>query len=108
MAAQASREVTRDERIFAVPKLAEGAQIQEETLKQELQLKIVDTMNEMIDLARKHRPDLPKIDRNNFSMTILDDGKAVVQSAGYIDTVKTREGEETLTIYGKDKKVVMG
>ncbi len=106
MAAQAQRPVARSEHIFAVPKLSAEAQTQEERLRQELQLKIVDKINEMIELARKQRPDLPAIDRNGFSLTIPNSDVVVVQSAGFIFTANMRDG--TISVYGKESKVMMG
>lgn len=108
MVGQAPRQVpiTRDERIFEVPHIADETQAQKNRLRQELQQKIVDKVNEMIELAKNQRPDLPKIDRNNFSLTIPNSDVTVVQSAGFIFTANMRDG--TISVYGKDSKVVMG
>ena len=106
MAAQASRQITRDQNIFAVPRLSAEAQTQEEGLRHELQLRIVDKINEMVELARRQRPDLPPIDRNSFSLTIPNSDVAVVQSAGFIFTANMRDG--TISIYGKESKVTVG
>ncbi len=100
------RQVARDERIFAVPRLAEGAEAQQEALRQEVQLRIVDKINEMVGLARRQRPDLPMIDRESFSMSVPHDEMAVIQSAGFIFTANMRDG--TISVYGKDSKVMMG
>ncbi len=114
MAAQAERQVARSEHIFAVPKLSAEAQTQEERLKQGLQLRFVDQIIEMVELARRQRPDLPIIDRNSFSLTIPNlagGGReppdvVVVQSAGFIFTANMRDG--TISVYGKESKVTMG
>lgn len=100
------RQAGRDERIFAVPKLAEGAEAQHEALRQEVQLRIVDKMNEMVELARGQRPDLPLIDRASFSMSLPNRDVVVVQSAGFIFTANMRDG--SISVYGKDSKVTVG
>ena len=106
MAAQAPRQIARDERIFAVPHVADATQAQENRLRQELQLRIVDKINEMVELARRQRPDLPVIDRNSFSLTIPNSDVAVVQSAGFIFTANMRDG--TISVYGRESKVMVG
>ncbi len=106
MAGQVQRPVARDERIFAVPHIADETQAEENQLRQQLQQRLVDKINEMVGIARRQRPDLPEIDPGNFSLTIPNSDVAVVQSAGFIFTANMRDG--TISVYGKDSKVVMG
>ncbi|NYZ60727.1 hypothetical protein H0O01_03445 [Candidatus Micrarchaeota archaeon] len=106
MVGQAQRPVARDERIFAVPHIADETQAQQNRLREQLQHRVVDKINEMIEIARRERPDLPKIDRSNFSLTIPNQDVAVVQSAGFIFTANMRDG--TISVYGRDSKVMMG
>jgi hypothetical protein len=106
MAGQAQRPVARDERIFAVPHIVEEAQAPQDRLREQLQQRLVDKINEMIEIARRQRPDLPTIDRANFSLTLPNQDVAVVQSAGFIFTANMRDG--TISVYGRDAKVMMG
>jgi len=103
MAGQVQKQAEERAQFSEVPRLTEGAQAQKKDLRHDLQLKIVDKINDKIELAKRHRPDIPTIDRSNFSLTLPNAEVAVVQSAGFIFTENTRE--KTTSIYGRDSKI---
>jgi hypothetical protein len=95
-----------DSALFSVPHRAEETPAPQNKPREQLQQKLVEKINEMIEIARRQRPDLPTIDRANFSLTIPNQDVAVVQSAGFIFTANMKDG--TISVYGRDAKVMMG
>lgn len=89
-----------------MPHRAEETQAPQNRLREQLQQRLVEKINEMIGIARRQRPDLPAIDPANFSLTLPNQDVAVVQSAGFIFTANMRDG--TISVYGRDAKVMMG
>ncbi|HNT60510.1 MAG TPA: hypothetical protein PKJ97_00865 [Candidatus Bilamarchaeaceae archaeon] len=105
MAGPVQRQAGRDLSLFSVPKPIRK-QEEIEGLRQELQLQAVQRINEMLDIARRHMPELPRIDEGGFSVSLPNERTMVVQSGGALFTVSRGEGQ--VSVYWSGKKVTLG
>ncbi|MDD2655711.1 MAG: hypothetical protein PHQ80_03525 [Candidatus ainarchaeum sp.] len=104
MAGSAQKQASRDLSLFAVPKPLKK-QEEAEGRARELQLETVRTINGMLDLARRHERDLPRIDEDNFSINSSNRNATVVQSGGVIVAVDMRGA---ISVYWAGRKVTLG
>lgn len=104
MAGPVQKQASKDLSLLAVPKPLKK-QEEEEAKAHELQLETVRTTNAILDLARKHERDLPRIDEDNFSINTSSKNATIIQSAGAIVSV---DSKGPISVYWAGRKVTVG
>lgn len=104
MAGPVQKQASKDLSLFAIPKPLKKEAEQEEMLH-EVQLQTVRTINGMLDLARKHEKDLPRIDEDNFSINSSSKNATIVQSVGTIVAV---DKSGSISVYWAGRKATLG
>jgi hypothetical protein len=104
MAGPVQKQASKDLSLLAVPKPLKKQEEAEERLR-EVQLETVRTLNGMLDTARKHEKDLPRIDEDSFSVNSSNKNAVVVQSGGAIIAV---DKNASISVYWAGRKVTIG
>lgn len=103
MAGPVQKQASKDLSLFAVPKPLKRDEEAEE-MRREVQLETVRTLNGMLDMARKHERDLPRIDEDNFSINSSNKNATVVQSGGAIVAV---DKNASISVYWAGRKATL-
>lgn len=104
MAGPVQRQASKDLSLLAVPKPLKKEEEAEQMLR-EVQLDTVRTLNGMLDMARRHERDLPRIDEDNFSVNSSNKNATVVQSGGAIFAV---DKGGSISVYWAGRKATLG